>query len=70
MFFCNNCDNMLYMKIEEIQEQSGSEGEGEIEQSADDSELSFVKKIKLYIIVDVVIRYILIYISKKVVYSM
>ena len=39
---------MLYMKIEEIQEQSGSEGEGEIEQSADDSELSFVKNKIIY----------------------
>ena len=25
MFFCDNCDNMLYMKIEEIQEQMGRE---------------------------------------------
>ena len=50
MFFCNNCDNMLYMKIEEIQEQTGSvsEGEGEGESVELNPDQSFVKNKIIY----------------------
>ena len=52
MFFCTNCDNMLYMKIEEIQSTNlGSEGEddgNDLEQSSEGEDQGFVKNKIIY----------------------
>ena len=46
MFFCNNCDNILYMKIEEIQDK---EVKIEVKEKMKQSDQSFVKN-KNYIL--------------------